>query len=199
MKDKKNKCSATNDLIFEKIKNMSKELPLVIVNRTNSYLWGRNEDKNTLNKPLLYFTKESSSSFDLSFQKEYQEKIVEAACRYQEQRQVYLVRPIPEIGIHVPKKLSRNIMFGFGKDNIKITLDEYQKRSFLVWEAQDKAAEQCDVKILNPLPYLCDDKYCYGSKNGMPLYYDHNHLSEYGNKLLVPMFEEIFKNEKVSK
>jgi len=27
---------------------------------------------------------------------------------------------------------------------------------------------------------------------GLPLYYDDHHLSERGNKLLVPMFREVF-------
>ncbi len=54
------------------------------------------------------------------------------------------------------------------------------------------------AKILNPLSYLRDDEYCYGFKNGRPLYYD-DHLSEYGNKFLVPMFEKIFSNELSSK
>lgn len=58
---------------------------------------------------------------------------------------------------------------------------------------QDMAAEQCGVKILNPLPYLCDDQYCYGSMNGHSLYFDDDHLSEYGGKLLIPMFDQIFK------
>jgi hypothetical protein len=98
------------------------------------------------------------------------------------------------MGIDVPKTLSRNIMFGRGNEDIKITLAEYHERHKLVWEAQDEAAKQCGVKILDPLPYLCDDKYCYGSKNGRPLYYDDDHMSEYGNKFLVPMFEQVFKD-----
>ncbi|WP_426148754.1 SGNH hydrolase domain-containing protein [Polaromonas sp. DSR2-3-2] len=28
---------------------------------------------------------------------------------------------------------------------------------------------------------------------GRPLYFDDDHLSEYGNKLLVPMFAEVFQ------
>jgi hypothetical protein len=43
------------------------------------------------------------------------------------------------------------------------------------------------------LPYLCDDQYCYGSINGHSLYFDDDHLSEYGGKLLIPMFDQIFK------
>jgi hypothetical protein len=105
------------------------------------------------------------------------------------------MRPVPEMSIDIPKTLSRNIIFGRGNDDIKITLDEYHQRNTLVWQAQDLAAEQCGVKILNPLPYLCDEQYCYGSKNGRPLYYDGDHLSEYGNKFLVPMFEQVFTDQ----
>ncbi|WP_283669677.1 SGNH hydrolase domain-containing protein, partial [Escherichia coli] len=36
------------------------------------------------------------------------------------------------------------------------------------------------------------DGRCWGSKDGRPIYFDDDHLSEYGNKLLVPMFKEIF-------
>lgn len=97
-----------------------------------------------------------------------------------------------------PKTLSRNIVLGRGNEDIKITLDEYYQRHDFVWKAQDLAAEQCGVKILNPLPYLCDDEYCYGSKNGRPLYYDDDHLSEYGNKFLIPMFEQVFTDQQLS-
>lgn len=105
---------------------------------------------------------------------------------------LFVMRPIPELIVNPPSKLSRNIMLGKGNDDIKISLDEYHKRNELIWDAQDQAAEQCGVKILNPLPYLCDDTYCYGSRDGRPLYNDDDHLSEYGNKFLVPMFEQIF-------
>ncbi|HFU74877.1 MAG TPA: hypothetical protein ENK66_01390 [Arcobacter sp.] len=103
------------------------------------------------------------------------------------------------MNINVPKTMSRDLMINPNIDDYKINLSDYYERNNLLWEAQDKATQQCGVKILNPIPYLCDDKYCYGSKNGRPLYFDDNHLSEYGNKLLVPMFKEIFKKDKVSK
>lgn len=45
---------------------------------------------------------------------------------------------------------------------------------------------------MHPLPYLCHDGRCWGSKDGRPLYYDDDHLSEYGNKLLVPMFKQVW-------
>lgn len=105
------------------------------------------------------------------------------------------MRPVPEYGVSIPLTLSRNALFNKGKSDVKMTLSEYHSRNKLVWQAQDQAAEQCGVKILNPLPYLCDDEYCYGSKNGRPLYYDDDHLSEYGNKYLVPMFEEVFRDQ----
>ncbi|HMU67164.1 MAG TPA: SGNH hydrolase domain-containing protein, partial [Cellvibrionaceae bacterium] len=56
-----------------------------------------------------------------------------------------------------------------------------------------EAKNKCGVEILDPLPYLCDEDACYGDKNGWPVYFDDDHLSESGNKLLVPMFRSIFE------
>ena len=161
-------------------------IPLISISRTSGYIVGPNElDRIAEREQTL-----SSKYFDHNLK-----QLTVSACEIQKERQVYLVRPIPEMGVDVPKTLSRNIMLRRGNEDIKITLDEYHQRHKLVWEAQDQAAEQCGVKILDPLPYLCDDHYCYGSRNGRPLYYDDDHLSEYGNKFLVPMFEQVFRDQ----
>ena len=51
---------------------------------------------------------------------------------------------------------------------------------------------QCGVKILDPLPYLCDEQYCYGDKEGLPIYYDDDHLNERGAQLLQPLLQSVF-------
>ena len=61
-----------------------------------------------------------------------------------------------------------------------------------MWAAQDEAARRCGVTILDPTEQLCDTERCYGSRDLQPLYSDDDHLSEAGNKLLVPMFSRIF-------
>jgi hypothetical protein len=106
-----------------------------------------------------------------------------------------MMRPIPEMPQNVPKFVSRRMASGLD-DDVSISLDQYRKRNSWVWAAQDAGHDQCGVKILDPLPYLCHDGRCYGSKNHRPLYYDHGHLSEFGNKLLVPMFTEVYQNLK---
>lgn len=184
---------ANQQLELEKYKN----LPLVLVSRTSSYLMGPNEpDRQEEAKyTSVYFSEPYLYREDLNYIEEFQTVLTSTACRLGKNRSVYLMRPVPEYGLSIPRTLTKNIMFGRGNDDIKITLEEYHQRNQLVWQAQDQAAEQCGVKILNPLPYLCDDEFCYGSRNGRPLYYDDDHLSEYGNKYLVPMFEQVFRDQ----
>ncbi|BBP46471.1 acyltransferase [Thiosulfatimonas sediminis] len=161
-------CIGPNNTTMKYIEKYQENIPLFIVNTSWSHTF-KNSD-------------------------EFVNSLVKQTCHYAESKDVYLTRPIPGMPVNVPKTLSRNIIFGRESDDIKISLDEYHQVNKVVWEAQDKASAECGAKILNPLPYLCDDKYCYGSKNGRPLYYDDDHLSEYGNKFLVPMFEEVFKS-----
>lgn len=104
-----------------------------------------------------------------------------------------MVRPIPEMGFNVPKTLSRRMIVGLNND-LSIPIEAYRQRNGWVWAAQDAARDQCGIKILDRIPYLCRDGRCYGSLNGRPIYSDDDHLSEFGNQLLVPMFAQVFKN-----
>lgn len=193
-----NLCSDFNQWAYQQLKN-HKNTPLVLVSRTSTYLMGPNEPEAQVEAKyaFIHFSKPYVYRSEEGYAEEFQSVLTSTACRLAKDRPVYLMRPIPEFGINISVALSRNFLLGRNAEDIKITLEKYHQRNKLVWEAQDKAAVQCGVKILNPLPYLCDDKYCYGSKNGRPLYYDDDHLSEYGNKFLVPIFEQVFRDQQV--
>jgi hypothetical protein len=88
----------------------------------------------------------------------------------------------------------------FGRDiDVSISLDDYHRRQSFVWHAQDSASTHCGVKILDPLPYLCRDGRCFGKVLGRPIYYDDDHMSDFGNKLLTPMFSSVFSDQSVVK
>lgn len=45
------------------------------------------------------------------------------------------------------------------------------------------------VQVIYPHDALCDRSQCHAMMNGMPLYYDNNHLSRHGSALIAPMIE----------
>lgn len=186
------KCGEFLDWTVNKLDSVPENIPLVIVNRTSVYVFGYNEpwEKYT-NKPVVYFTQPYQAP-NTDFQREFSRRLIDTACLLAEKHPVYMMRPIPEMGVNVPKAMSRSAAIGIPTE-VSISLEEYHKRHALVWAAQDEARDRCGVKVLNPLPYLCQDGRCYGSKDGRPLYIDGDHLSEFGNKLLVPMFTQVFK------
>lgn len=189
-------CYEFNEHVFSRLKSSLDDVPVILISRLTRALIGGNEDSTeSQGIPHVYFEETITNGFSADYQALFKASLVETSCMLAAQRPVYLVRPIPEMGVNVPKTLARNILFGRGHEDIKISLEEYHQRHDFVWQAQDQAAEQCGVKILNPLPYLCDDEFCYGSRNGRPLYFDDDHLSEYGNKYLIPMFEQVFREQ----
>ncbi|MGU5952374.1 acyltransferase family protein [Klebsiella pneumoniae] len=185
-----NQCNLFNEYYVNELNGgLFRGIPLIVINRNSYSIHGFNENKSDV--PDIYFSKKyQHSSVELDL--EYHKHFVDTMCQLSANRDVYLVRPIPEMGVDVPNSMARALMFGKPDPTISISLEEYHARHKVVWAAQDAAAAQCGVKILDPLPYLCHDGRCWGSKDGRPIYSDDDHLSEFGNKLLVPMFKQVF-------
>lgn len=184
-------CYGFNDWVFKNIVLMDKNIPVVLISRSSVYALGQHNMKRWMGKPLSYFSQVNSAITE-NFVDEYSSGLTKGACDLAKSRRVFMLRPIPEMMVDVPKTISRNLIFSGVVSDVSISIDEYHKRHAMVWAAQDKAATDCGVIVLDPLPYLCDGDRCWGSRDGRPIYYDDDHLSEYGNKLLVPMFREVF-------
>lgn len=188
------RCGEFLEWAVKQLNSVPKNIPLVIVNRNAVYALGHNEPwENDANTPLVYFTKSFLTSSP-AFLAEYAQRLTDTACQLAQDRPVFLVRPIPEMGVDVPKAMVRAMAWGRQKD-VSISLAEYHRRQDFVWAAQNAARDRCGVRILDPVPYLCPDGRCHGVKDGRPLYSDDDHLSEFGNKLLVPMFTEVFQSK----
>ncbi|MEC5214205.1 peptidoglycan/LPS O-acetylase OafA/YrhL [Polaromonas sp. CG_9.5] len=192
--DKERQCAEFFDWSVENLKSVPPDIPLIVLNNFTTYVIGYDGpwvEKN--NKPAVYFN-EVYETTSPAFLTEFTKHLTDTVCQLAKNRPVYLVRPTPGMAVDVPTTMSRAMMFG-GVRDISISLADYHQRHAFIWAAQDTARNQCGVKILDPLPYLCPDGRCHGAKNGRPLYFDSHHLSEYGNKLLVPMFAEVFRPE----
>ncbi|MCB0751216.1 MAG: hypothetical protein KDC52_07065, partial [Ignavibacteriae bacterium] len=54
-----------------------------------------------------------------------------------------------------------------------------------------KTQHQNEIQILKPSEYLCNKDICPFSTNGIPNYFDDNHLSYQGVSKLIPLYENI--------
>ncbi|WP_333892581.1 acyltransferase family protein [Atlantibacter subterraneus] len=171
-------CDKFNQSLLNKLSEYPGDVPVIIVNRISHYV----ENK------LVSF----DNSVNEIYSQQFAQSLINTACELSQQRQVYLVKPIPEMPHNVPRVLSHALMFGKKPEDVTAELSVYNQRNKTIIDAQDTAAKQCGVKILDPTRELCRAGVCYGSHSLQPLYFDDNHLSESGNKNLVPMFAEIF-------
>jgi len=187
-------CAAFNDFVFERIAaDVPNGVPVIVANRLSAYAFGshRPEDSSYLT-PLVYFGDSPVDEATPEFLEVFEQRIVESACRLAEDRPVFWLRPIPEMPVDVPRWMARQTLLRGSLAEVSIARATYEERHAFVTRALEKASEHCDVTILDPVPYLCDDDRCYGTQDGMPLYYDVHHLSERGNRLLLPLFRELF-------
>ncbi len=189
------KCMEFNAWALRKLEDLPAGVPLIVVNRTTMYAGGLNEFQGNETDANLVVFRKARATPDPKSQQKFSSRLAESACEFARTRPVYLVRPIPEMDGSVPKILSRRLAFGIRSD-VSVSLQEYHARNAPVWAAQDAARDRCGVRILDPLPYLCSDGRCYGSRDGRPLYVDNNHLSEHGNRFLVAMFAQVFAEQR---
>jgi hypothetical protein len=159
-------------------------LPLVITNNWTSYVEearvrftdNRDDDEDT-----VPFT-----------QQRFRAALLQTLCGLSKFRRVYVTLPLPQFAVDVPRAMAYRLMLDPSAPDLTIELDKHQQRNATVVSIMKEARDNCGVRLLDPTPYLCPDRRCMASINGRPLYFDEHHLSEYGNRLLVPMFREVY-------
>lgn len=190
MKSDKERCQAFNEELERTYADLHPGAPIIVAGRTSEYVNGGVAG----GKSYFYFDKPVSRVTE-EVLNEFSTRYVDTMCRLAKDREVYLMRPVPEMLVDVPTRIGRSLLFG-GLDNVVLSREDYHRRHALVWSLQDEAQKTCGVKILDPLDYLCDSAVCYGNdSSGRPYYRDKDHLSEYGNRVLIPMFKKVFEGD----
>ncbi|TXR40082.1 acyltransferase [Ectopseudomonas mendocina] len=188
-----------NDGCKKLVRDVSDELselypgvPLIVINRTSAYVFS--EENLDLShpspEPIVYFSERRAGN-DPRFQAEFRQHYLDTLCKITESRPVYVLRPVPEMPVHVPMIIGRAMLRGSPVE-VSISREQYDKRHAFVRALQDEAAQQCGIHLLDPAPYFCDEQVCQGTREGTPLYVDDDHLSEFGNRFLVPLFTQVF-------
>lgn len=188
-KTDKARCDRFERRFLYQVEHAPKDIPVVLVSRLSAVVHGANEtSEKRWGINYLNLTAEEKK---LSDRDVFQRKLVQSLCRVASYRPLYVVRPMPEMGTDVPKTMARLLMTGHDP-KITLPLATYEERNAVVTAAYQAAAAQCGVQILDPVPYLCaDGTSCISEYKGRPIYVDDDHISEYGNRLLIPMFEKI--------
>ena len=193
-----NVCTEENVKRMEYLNSNHKGVPIFWVGRTGSYLYGQSNPKRIkdirYSKPSIYFTKKHDKVSDLLFE-EVNINLDATIKQIIVNHPVYIVQPIPEMRKNIPKILSRNLLFGNGNYDLSINYELYIERNKLIRQLINDVATNNDIFVLDPTTYLCKNDMCMAQVNGRPLYYDGDHLSEFGNKILTPMFKAAINNE----
>lgn len=186
-------CESLLTALNEELRDQHPGIPLIVVNRLALYLKGEDSIMGgKSDSPLINFGKiheKPTPEFIAEFTHHYTQTI----CKLGAHRPVYLLTPTPEMAEKVPRAMSRGVLRGRPTD-ITVPYAEYLQRNKEALSAQAEAVSQCGARILDSAKYLCDAEQCYGSKGGTALYTDDNHMSEQGNKILVPLFQSVFRD-----
>lgn len=186
------RCGTFINEMLAKSLRLPKNVPLLIVNRTPFSAPNEPDGAHMLLMPPRYIHI-AQEKWNDAFLQEMREGVIDTACEFAKTRPVYMLRYIPELIYNVPKTMGLSFLLEGESKRVSISLEEYHQRHAFGWKSQDMAAERCGVKILDPLPYLCHDGRCWGDVNGVPIYFDDDHLNERGGSLLIPLFQQIFK------
>jgi hypothetical protein len=111
-------------------------------------------------------------------------------------RKLILVYPVPEMGWTVPERLSKiyAIKNSLSKEDASTLYSVYKTRNKRAVAALDALGEHENLIRIKPDQILCDTivkNRCAAHLNNEPLYFDDDHLSGTGAKLLV---REIMKH-----
>lgn len=187
--------SSCGDFVSYAINEIKKypNVPIIVDNRYMAMILGPNEPdlKHRVEKPDYFISEiKNSISRDNYYISAMNEAFTNTLCSLSENNPLFLLEQTPELKHHVPKTMAKEILKGNENFRVKISVEEYEKRNDLFYKLMEDLKSKCNVKIISIKDNFCDNNYCYGDVNGRPVYFDDDHLSEYGASLLIPVFRK---------
>jgi hypothetical protein len=102
---------------------------------------------------------------------------------------IFVIKPIPELGSPINTLLKVSYNREEDVKNIKGTSKEYYlKRNQFILNYFNNTEYLNNVKFIDPAGHNCDENYCWAVRQGIPLYFDDDHLSILG---ALPIAKEI--------
>jgi peptidoglycan/LPS O-acetylase OafA/YrhL len=186
------RCTEFTDEVRRRVAALPPGVPVVLASRTSAYVIGFAEpDLEGQSRPALHFGTVHASA-NAVFGRELAHAFARTACEFGRDRPVFLVAPVPEMPMDVPRAVSRALVLGIPIFP-SVSEADYRVRNRLALAAMSRAARDCAARILDPLPPLCAEGRCRSTEGERPLYYDDDHLSEFGNRKLLTMLAPIFE------
>lgn len=180
-------CNQYVNNTLQRLETSYPNVPVIVVNRASLYI-----DPADVGGHLVSFYGADTDNRKKYLQI-YRAIYIRTLCKIAEKRPVYILQPIPEMRTNVLKSLQMQKHFMQNLTDINVPLVQYYERQKFMLESMNMAQQQCGIKLLDPVPFLCPDgEVCMGSKDGTPLYYDDNHINDQGSELLIPLFKPIF-------
>jgi hypothetical protein len=107
------------------------------------------------------------------------------------ERQVVVVNQVPEVGYHVPEAYRAASLTSRDLNRLVApTREEYASRNRRVLAAF-AALQRDGVHVIDVRDRLCGPSRCRIVDRGQPLYFDDNHLSEYGSRYVSTLFDPV--------
>lgn len=182
-------CGTFINSLPEKLQNYPKA-SIYILNRYASLIHGANE-RDDEHITEFFAEKEKLNQRDNAYSKQALDSIYSTICTLSTYNPVFVIDPIPELKKHVPKSMAKELRRGNGNFRVSIPLKEYQHRNDEVFTMLNKLEKNCRVTRVHVQDLFCDASRCFGDKNGRPIYFDDNHLSEYGAGYLIPRIQAL--------
>lgn len=113
---------------------------------------------------------------------------------------VVLVYPVPEMGWDIPRVLTKHkFLDGQIYPNAgSISYDDFLMRNKRAISMLDSIPQSENILRIRPDKIFCDTfikARCISHLDGLPLYFDNNHLSNFGSSFLVSQIIEYIKNK----
>jgi hypothetical protein len=183
-----NVCATSNDRVLEAVSTDAGIRDVVLAGRWALYFEGRGYGQERIRAPL-----EMTSADGARNRAALLGAMLERTATYLAGagHRVWVLGPVPEVGLEVPLVLARARMLGRSVDPAP-ALADFLARQREVLPVLERLRESPGVHVLLPHERLCGERICDVVRDGAALYWDDDHLSRAGVGLVEPLLEPIF-------